>query len=531
MKTRHRIAFLLLACGALLACVPVLYSLHQARKQAIQEKYAALDDLTLRLDQQVRSTMDLLSLLRQEMQSSGDAPCSPAGVARLQRFGLRSQIVKSSLYLSDRRVACSSGGALLSNLLLGAPVVTQPDGTSIYTQVQVPGVTDKRYVVLENNGYALLIYPDGLISPFIRPDIALGLFSTQTHRFAARHGKLQDSWARAFQPDQPYERFLDKDTDDLVVRRVVPPGSTGTVAATPRATTDTRMAQFARWFIPLGLAAGLVILAIAFLLTRHQFSSRAELLHALQKGQFFLLYQPIFHLQSNTCIGAEALLRWRHEDGTVIPPDRFIPFAEDSGLIHLVTRRVLELVQKDMTRFLRRNPDFHIGVNLSPRDLQSHDTVKQIEELIQSIGPGAGKFVVEATERGLLEQESAIDVVNAIHALGVDIAIDDFGTGYSSLAYLATYPFDILKIDKSFTSTACTDAVTSQVALHIIELARTLGMRTLVEGIETREQADLFRSKGVIYGQGYLFGRPMPAAELINFVPLHSSPDQHRGNR
>src|SRR5690606_26370943 len=114
--------------------------------------------------------------------------------------------------------------------------------------------------------------------------------------------------------------------------------------------------------------------------------------------------------------------------------------------------------------------------------------------------------------RGLLEQESTLAVVNAIRALGVEVAIDDFGTGYSSLAYLTTYPFDILKIDKSFTCTACTDSVTSQVALHIIELANTLGMRTLVEGIETPEQAELFRSKGVNYGQGYLFGQPMTAA-------------------
>ncbi|MEG1681621.1 MAG: EAL domain-containing protein, partial [Stenotrophomonas sp.] len=112
-------------------------------------------------------------------------------------------------------------------------------------------------------------------------------------------------------------------------------------------------------------------------------------------------------------------------------------------------------------------------------------------------------------------------------AMGIEIAIDDFGTGYSSLAYLTTYPFDILKVDKSFTSTACTEAVTSQVATHIIELARSLGMQTLVEGIETQEQADFFRSKGVLYGQGYLFGRPMRAEDLSAFVPLHTHLGQH----
>ncbi|MEG0886146.1 MAG: EAL domain-containing protein, partial [Janthinobacterium sp.] len=244
----------------------------------------------------------------------------------------------------------------------------------------------------------------------------------------------------------------------------------------------------------------------------------AELLRAINKGHFFLMYQPVFCLQDDTCIGAEALLRWQHEDGTVVPPDRFIPFAEDAGLIQLVTRRVLELVVKDLSGFFRQYPRFRLGVNLSPRDLQSMETPQLLADMQRAIGVGNGQFVVEATERGLLEEASAQEVVAAIHAMGIEIAIDDFGTGYSSLAYLTTYPFDILKVDKSFTSTACTQAVTSQVAEHILDLAHTLGMQTLAEGIETTEQADFFRCRGVLYGQGYLFGRPMSAEALFQFV-------------
>jgi len=210
----------------------------------------------------------------------------------------------------------------------------------------------------------------------------------------------------------------------------------------------------------------------------------------------------------------------------MVPPDRFIPFAEDAGLIQLVTRRVLELVVKDLSGFLRQYPRFRLGVNLSPRDLQSMETPQLLADMQRAIGPGIGQFVVEATERGLLEEASAQDVVAAIHALEIEIAIDDFGTGYSSLAYLTTYPFDILKVDKSFTSTACTEAVTSQVATHIIELAASLGMQTLVEGIESEEQVIFFRDKGVIYGQGYYFGRPMSASALADFLPLHSRPGQ-----
>ncbi len=529
MKNRYQIAALLLLAAAILACVPVLYSLHQARKQAIREKYVLLDDVSASISRQVGSTIDVIERLRAEMRSSGDAPCSPAGLLRMQRFGISSQIVKSTLYLEQGKVICSSGGLLMQQIVLGPQTSRALDGVRVYTQVQVPGLPGREYVVLEKDGYALLIYPDGLIAPFARPDLSLGLFNSVDGRYTARHGALPQRWTTATMDKDNDGHFTDTESGYLVVRRLLRPGGTGVIVATPLAAINARMAQFAHWFIPIGIIAGLAVLGMALVMIRRQWSTRAELLRAINKGHFFLMYQPEFCLQDDTCIGAEALLRWQHEDGTVVPPDRFIPFAEDAGLIQLVTRRVLELVVKDLSGFFRQYPGFRLGVNLSPRDLQSMDTPQLLADMQRAIGPGNGRFVVEATERGLLEEASAQDVVAAIHALGIEIAIDDFGTGYSSLAYLTTYRFDILKVDKSFTSTACTEAVTSQVATHIIELARSLGMQTLVEGIETQEQADFFRNKGVIYGQGYFFGRPMRAAELSAFVPLHTHPEQHAG--
>jgi len=529
MTKRYRIAGLLLLAAAILACVPVVYSLHQARKQAIREKYVLLDDVSTSIRREVAGTIDVIERLSTEMRSSGDAPCSPEGLLRMQRFGISSHIVKSTLYLQDGKVACSSGGALMRQIVLPRHPLRAADGVLVYTQVQVPGLPEREYVILEKDGYALLVFPDGLISPFARPDLSLGLFNSMDGRYAARQGTLLPSWTTTTADKNNDGHFTDAEAGYLVVRRVLRPGGTGVIVATPLATIDTRMAQFAHWFIPIGIIAGLAVLGMALMMIRRQWSTRAELLRAINNGHFFLMYQPVFCLQDDTCIGAEALLRWQHEDGTVVPPDHFIPFAEDAGLIQLVTRRVLELVVQDLSGFFRQYPRFRLGVNLSPRDLQSMDTPRLLADMQRAIGPGNGLFVVEATERGLLEEASAQDVVAAIHAMGIEIAIDDFGTGYSSLAYLTTYPFDILKVDKSFTSTACTEAVTSQVAIHIIELARSLGMQTLAEGIETQEQADFFRSNGVLYGQGYFFGRPMRAADLSAFVPRHTRPGQHAG--
>lgn len=526
MNSRYRIAAVLLLAGALLACVPVLYSLHRAREQAMQEKFAMLDGLAISLEQQVQAAINLLEQLRTEMRNSGEDPCSPAGIARLQRFGVGSQIVEASLYLSGRRVKCSSSGLLMSNLLLGPSRPLTEGGTRVYTQVAVPGILDKQYVVIEGGGYALLVYPDGLVSPYARDDVALGLFGQYNQRFSARHGEVSNNWARPFPAGQRYERFVDRKAGYLVVRRLVAASGTGVVSATPLATTHARMSQFARWFVPLGVLASVVILVLTLVLTRHHFSTRTQLLRALHKGQFFLVYQPIIDLHDGTCTGAEVLLRWRLEDGTMIAPDRFIPFAEDAGLIPLVTRRVLELLVQDMRGFLRRNRQFHLGINLSAHDLESPQILEQLQQLLQDIGPGCGQLVIEVTERSLLEESSAMEMVHAIHAMGVMVAIDDFGTGYSSLASLATYPYDILKIDKSFTSTACTDEATRQVVLHIIELARTLNMKTIVECIETPGQAELFRDQGVMYAQGFLYSRPLSAAELLAFVTLHAAPPQ-----
>ncbi|MCD9085149.1 EAL domain-containing protein [Stenotrophomonas sp. SY1] len=531
MKQRHRIAALFMLAGLLLASLPVFYAMQQARKQAVWEKYQALDEIAFGLDRRVRSAAVMLPVMHEKARGSGNPPCSPAGVLHLQNIAATTQISIAALYVEEHRVVCSSSDPLLRQLVLGAPSAARADGTRLYANVRLPSEPHRRYAVLAKDGYALLLYPDGLIAPFVRPDLTLGLFNPRTGRYSARHGQLPEHWTSPTNATARTAHFVDAQAGYLVVRHVMGPANTGVIVATPLSNIDQRMAQFARWFIPAGLVAGLIVLVTVLLFTRHQFSTRSQLLRALNRSQFFLMYQPLFDLRDGTCIGAEALLRWRYDDDTVLLPDLFIPVAEDAGLIQSITQRVLQLVEKDMTPFLRQVPSFRLAVNLAASDLQSTRTAPLLAAMQQSIGVGCGQFVVEATERGLLEATSALSVVDAIRKLGIEIAIDDFGTGYSSLSYLTTYPFDILKVDKSFTSTACTQAVTSQVADHILDLARTLGMQTLVEGIETREQADFFRSRGVIYGQGYLLGRPMLPEELFRFVADNNRPGQHETAR
>jgi sensor c-di-GMP phosphodiesterase-like protein len=220
-------------------------------------------------------------------------------------------------------------------------------------------------------------------------------------------------------------------------------------------------------------------------------------------------------------VGAEALLRWRRP-GPPVGPDVFIPVAEQSGLIRRVTARVLDMVGQEVQPLLARHGDFHIGINLSFIDLQAEETMDQVLKMVSDAGIAPGNIMIEATERGLLNADTTRNIVRAFRDRGLRVAIDDFGTGYSSLSYLANFDLDYLKIDKSFVDTLGTDAATSNVALHIIEMSKSLKLDMIAEGVETEAQAQILRERGVQYAQGWLFARPMPIMELMRFVTANN---------
>jgi len=242
---------------------------------------------------------------------------------------------------------------------------------------------------------------------------------------------------------------------------------------------------------------------------------RSDLDTALRGGQFFLLYQPIVDLDGLGIHGVEALIRWRHPQRGIIPPDDFIPLLEESGQIIDVGRWVLHEACAQATRWHGDGRPLTVSVNVSMRQLESDRLVSDVQEALVRSRLGSSWLTLEITESTLMrDARVTVSRLRQLKEVGVNLAIDDFGTGYSSLAYLRQFPVDILKIDRSFVSDM-DQSPDAQALIHtLVELGRTLGLVTLAEGIELGTQLEGLRAERCDAGQGYLFSRPVPADEI-----------------
>ncbi len=241
----------------------------------------------------------------------------------------------------------------------------------------------------------------------------------------------------------------------------------------------------------------------------------AKMRDALVKQQFRLHYQPIVDFESGRILCAEALLRWRDTDGVEHSPARFIPVAEESGLILPLGEWVLKTACAQAREWLDQGFDLSVAVNLSTRQFQDPGLLGKVTSVIGGCSLPPSRLELEITEgAAMLDPESSVEVLGALKRIGVRIAIDDFGTGYSSLSYLKRLPSDTIKIDKNFVDGVSEESEDRAIVRAIIALANALDKHTIAEGIETVEQKRALEKEGCQRGQGYLFSRPLPADEF-----------------
>jgi diguanylate cyclase (GGDEF)-like protein/PAS domain S-box-containing protein len=249
-----------------------------------------------------------------------------------------------------------------------------------------------------------------------------------------------------------------------------------------------------------------------------------DLHQAIKQNQISVHYQPILDLTTGRITIAEALARWHHPRRGMVPPAEFIPAAENGGLIHeigdLVFRHAADTAQTwNNLGILRTDEQPHISINRSPRQFLNRNGINSWKTILNENGISGELVNIEITEGLLLDNRNEVlQQLKQMHALGMAISIDDFGTGYSSLSYLRKFNIDYLKIDRSFVQDIAEDPDDRAIVESIIVMAKRLGIKTVAEGVETHEQAEILKKSGCDMAQGYLFARPMPKAEFLEFI-------------
>jgi diguanylate cyclase (GGDEF)-like protein/PAS domain S-box-containing protein len=240
---------------------------------------------------------------------------------------------------------------------------------------------------------------------------------------------------------------------------------------------------------------------------------------AVDTQRWVLYYQPVVDLETGQMVGVEALIRWIEQDGTMIPPNEFIPLAEELGLIEQIGDWVVRELTYQVQAWRELDIDLEVGFNLSPRQFWQPDLALRIQHEFQTGGVDPGKVLVEVTESSaMMDPDRAQEVLSELHQAGFSIAIDDFGTGYSSLSRLREMPVKVLKIDRSFVSRVHQDPQSGAIVTAFLQLANGLEMVTLAEGIETAQELEFLRERGCRLGQGFHFSKPVPPEEIIAYA-------------
>ncbi|WLR51343.1 bifunctional diguanylate cyclase/phosphodiesterase [Bacillus tianshenii] len=244
------------------------------------------------------------------------------------------------------------------------------------------------------------------------------------------------------------------------------------------------------------------------------------LYEALEKDEFELHFQPQYHSKTNKIVGVEALLRWNHPEIGYIPPDKFIPTAEQTGLIETIGLWVLRKSCEQLQKWRRKGyEELKLSVNLSLRQLVHDDFVDEVKTIIEETSIPAENLTLEITESLSMDYKRFIPILKDLKTLGLKLAIDDFGTGYSSLSYLKQLPIDFLKIDRLFIDDMMKDVKSLLIVRTIISLSEHLKLDVIAEGVETIEQLELLKESECHLLQGYFISKPVPAVEIDRLLP------------
>jgi sensor c-di-GMP phosphodiesterase-like protein len=473
----------------------------------------------IRLEQDAAHMDEMLSSLVVESQETMAAingsklpTCSDEELAWLRRLMYHSVNLRDAGHMDHGGILCSAvyGRENLHNET-AQPRSYYLDGTQIYTDLplyRIPG----NPVYIRQKGSAFVVEDPNFSVRFnqLRGD----------HGFTNRTSPLQpNGYPLGFSPKVPGV-IADRDAqgqlgDTLYATRCSPLSSDCVVSyGSVSASMHSAAGPLALHGALGGLSGGFLVLAFLLVYQRNR-TMRSQLRRAIRRSKLRLVYQPIVDLASGRIVGAEALARWTDEDGFAISPEIFVHLAEEQGFVGELTAFVVRQGLLELDGLLHSPEDFRLSVNVTAFDLGDSGFLPMLERTLCEAGVTPDRLAIELTESATADTQAAIATIRQLRQRGHCVEIDDFGTGYSSLAYLKDLAVDTIKIDKAFTQTVGTEAVIGEILPQILSIAEALDLQVIVEGIETAEQAAFFSAlRRPVLGQGWFFGRPVPAQEF-----------------
>ncbi|CAD6556880.1 putative cyclic di-GMP phosphodiesterase PdeB [Paraburkholderia hiiakae] len=459
-------------------------------------------------------TAEAESALRQLL-PYGSGPCTSDHLERLRQVEEQFRYIREVAWTDGVRLRCSSQRGAVDTAL-PPPEWTYADGfTAWHSEVGKRG-NERRMLNVRLGNHVVVIDPRFYLDIVPLDDtIELAVLETQD-------GAVISSWPQA---DDALARAAFKRTNSSPYfegRYYVVERSSRFPLAVVACEPEDRMRRDLPAQLRTLLPPALVLSAFATWLVmrwrRKLRTPRNAILQGIRRRQFVAWLQPLVSLESGRCVGAEALVRWKLEDGSVVAPDTFIPMAESLGLVEPITDQVVRSVFEGVGAVLARRPDLHVSLNLAGKDLAGTRVLDVLKPSLAKYAVRPEQIWFEAIERTLIDTAGSAPVLEAFRAAGHRIFIDDFGTGYSSLSYLQELPVDGIKIDRSFIRSFASDEDMNKIVPHVIDMARSLDLLMVAEGVETEAQAQYLRERGVQYAQGWLYAKAMPADEFLRYL-------------
>ncbi len=521
MTTRHLVS--VVTCVLIIAVlVPVCLSVWLAHRNAEDKFVDDLNDYSARVQIRTDRVITQAKSALNEMQSFKGIPCSREHALVMRRASFSWRYIQEVIYVDDLKPRCSSLEQESHATPFPPALRITPDGYRAWVTSH-NDLNLKRYMAAIGTGhYIVMIDPASLIDviPFGSWPIDVALVGIRRNIVFASSNSLD---MQVFNEMQRNGSSHFQHNGAMYDVHNVPDLGFAIVAwASLKPLKESWHHQLYFW-LPFGVLISLLTAWFVLRVLRRLQSPRHRLQDAINAREFQVHFQPIVALNSGRLTGAEALARWPQQDGSYLSPDIFVSLAEQTGLINQLTALIVEKVFEEMGEWLRQHPDQHISINLAPTDLISGAVPPLLSRLLNQWQLPPSQIALELTERGFADPTVSAPAIAGFRRAGHSVYIDDFGTGYSSLSYLQDLDIDTLKIDKSFV-----DALEyKNVTPHIIEMARSLNLAMVAEGIETEGQLTWLRRHGVQYGQGWFYSKALPKEAFIQWAEQNLDPESY----